>query len=188
MHPRIHELLEYLDEQRRDLRAAFESVRPALREQVPGPKRWSVANIIEHLAMVEQRLAGRFSARVAEARAEGVGPETSSDPVLPTFDVSVVQDRASRRTAPDAVQPTGLHANAAWRSLEEATTALRAAILDGDGLALGAVSLRHPVIGAVSLYHYIAITGAHETRHAGQIREIAEMFRAAQHERPEKPF
>jgi hypothetical protein len=176
VHARIRELIDYLGDQRRALRAAFDAVPAARREQAPGPERWSATNIIEHIAMVEHRLAGRFATRLAEARAAGLGPELSTAPILPTLDLSALTDRTNRRTAVEAVQPTGLNADAAWRALDEATTVLRTAIVDGDGLALGTVSLPHPVFGAISLYDCVAIAGAHEARHAEQIREIADAF------------
>ena len=178
MHVRIHELLEHLDAQRRDLREAFEAVPRNLRDVMPAPGRWSAANVIEHVAMVESRLAGRLSASISEARARGLEPERDATGVLNTFDLSLMKDRTSRRSAPEPVQPTGLTADDAWRSLEEATVALHAAILEGEGLALGTVSVEHPVFGSISLYHYIAILGAHEGRHAAQLREIAEALEA----------
>jgi hypothetical protein len=82
-------------------------------------------------------------------------------------------DRTNRIAAPDAIQPTGLDAQAAWMALEESTTAFRTAIKEGDGLALSAISMTHPLFGSLSLYQYIAFAGAHEARHAAQIREIA---------------
>ncbi len=70
-----------------------------------------------------------------DARDEGVGLETSTDQILRMLEIGVVKDRTTRRTAPDALRPTRLNANAAWRALVDATTALRAAIAEGDGLA-----------------------------------------------------
>jgi hypothetical protein len=42
--------------------------------------------------------------------------------------------------------------------------------------ALGAVSMQHPVPGPVSLYHYIAVIGAHEAGMPRRSRVIAELF------------
>ncbi len=43
----------------------------------------------------------------------------------------------------------------------------------GDGLAIGTLSLPHPLFGPLTAYHWLAFVGAHEARHAAQIREIA---------------
>ena len=173
MHPRIRELFDYLDQQRGLLRAAFDAVPPLLRDRAQAPGRWSPAGVIEHIAMVEERVAGRLSARIAEARADGLGPETNAAPVLPTLNIAHLLDRTTRLTAPEAAQPTGLGADAAWAALEHAGHAVRETLEANDGLALGTVSLAHPRFGLMPLYYFFAFVGAHEARHAAQIREIA---------------
>lgn len=173
MHPRMTELFTYLDAQREVLRDAVDAVPSAARELTPSPGVWSVANVIEHLAIVERRVAGFMSALIAAAKSEGLAAETAIEPLLPTSDVERVADRSVRFAAPDPLQPTGLDAAAAWAALEEAGRSLRDAALAGDGLALGTLMRPHPVFGPISLYQWIAFAGAHEARHAAQIREIA---------------
>jgi hypothetical protein len=82
MHSRTRELLDYLESQRAVLRDAFEAVPPALRDRPPAPERWSAAGVVEHLAILEERIAGMFIAKIAAARAEGLAEETSIDPIL----------------------------------------------------------------------------------------------------------
>jgi hypothetical protein len=65
MHSRTRELLDYLESQRAVLRDAFEAVPPALRDRPPAPDRWSTAGVVEHLAILEQRIAGMFIAKIA---------------------------------------------------------------------------------------------------------------------------
>lgn len=173
-HIRTRELLEYLDEQRALLRTAFDAVPVQLREREPEAGRWSTAANVEHLAIVEARVSARLSALISEARANGLGAEPSSEPVLPTINVGQVVDRSTRLAAPDAILPTGLSADAAWSALEEAGKGVRDLVMASDGLELGRVSMPHPLFGPVSAYHWFAFVGAHEARHAAQIREIAD--------------
>jgi DinB superfamily len=176
MHPRTAELLQYLDAQRQALRAAVERVPHGRREQSPAPGRWSVAEILEHLSLVEATITRLFTARLAEERARGLGPETETTPVLATFDVTKLLDRSYRVTASEKVQPQAkLDATAAWAALETARDAFREAILSGDGFALGeAVHPRpHPIFGPLNLYQWAAFVGGHEARHTAQILEIA---------------
>jgi hypothetical protein len=42
------------------------------------------------------------------------------------------------------------------------------------------VSWPHPRFGPLTGYQWIAFSGAHEARHAAQIREIAEQLRASE--------
>ena len=175
MHPRAIELLTYLDQQRVILRAAFLAVPPPLREQAPAPGRWSAAGVIEHLAIVERQLARRLHEDIAKARGEGLGPKQEAGPVLPTLNTAIERllDRNTRFEASAAVCPTGQSADAAWAALEEAGNRVRDALKAGDGLALGSRFLPHRVFGQMPLYYYFAFVGAHEARHAIQIREIA---------------
>jgi len=65
-----------------------------------------------------------------------------------------------------------LFLESAWEALESATESLHKMVVSGDGLALDAVSHPHPALGPMSIYQWIAFVGAHEARHAAQIREI----------------
>jgi hypothetical protein len=178
MHTRTRELLDYLDQQRAVLRAAFDAIPAPLRDRAPADGRWSTGAIIEHLALVEARVSARLSPLISEARVGGLGAETSLEPVLPTINVGQVVDRSTRLTAPEATQPIGLSADAAWTALQDAGQGVRDLVSACDGLALATVSMPHPVFGPSSAYHWFAFVGAHEARHAAQIREIADALPA----------
>ena len=165
------ELLDYLDVQRAVLRAAVDSIPAAARDRSPGPGLWSTAAIVEHLAIVNERIAQRMLKGIDQARADGLGPETSTEPILPTLNLARVFDRSRPVTAPDVLKPTGLDSDGAWAALERSTLQVRAAVAAGDGLALESVMQPHPLFGPLSLYEWIAFIGAHEARHAAQIRE-----------------
>jgi hypothetical protein len=175
MHPRTRELLDYLDEQRAVLRAAFDAVPAELRDRPPAPGQWSPTAIVEHLAIVDGRIARLLAKRIAEGRAAGVDHDTCPDPILPTIDTARVMNRQRRVPAPGVLEPTGLDADAAWAALERATMEVRASIAEGDGLALSTITHPHPLFGPLTLYDWIAFVGAHEARHAAQIRECVEV-------------
>jgi hypothetical protein len=170
MHSATRELLTYLDEQRSVLRSAFEAVPAEMRDRSPAPERWSPANIVEHLAIVETRIARLLSERIEEAR-PALTASTSTDPILPGIDYKRMYDRSTRVKAPETAIPTGLDAPSAWASLENAGSMMRAMLTANDGLALSAVTHPHPRFGLLSVYEWIAFLGAHEVRHAEQIRE-----------------
>ena len=173
MHSRINELMTHLDVQRAILQATFDAVPPAVRDRAPAAGGWSVAGVIEHLAMIEERVAGMLAARISKARDEGIGEETADTPVLPTFNLSRVLDRSIRINAPDISHPTGLTADEAWAALERGSALLRGVLRDADGLRLGDILLQHPAFGALTVYEWVAVAGVHEARHAAQICEIA---------------
>ena len=175
MHPRIVELLKHLDIHHADFREAFGRVPTDRRNVKPAADRWSAANVVEHVAIVNGRVAGRFAKQIADARAAGHATESARDPILPTIDLARVLDRRPERRvqAPDPIQPTGLDADAAWAALEKSSAALRDALASGDGLALGTLMSPHPLFGDLSIYQWAAFVGAHQGRHAAQLDEIA---------------
>ena len=68
LHPRIEELIEFLGAHRRGVYEAVAAVPASLRDRKPAPDRWSVAEVVEHLAIVEQRVAALLTVRVTAAR------------------------------------------------------------------------------------------------------------------------
>ncbi|PYS80746.1 MAG: hypothetical protein DMF70_10285 [Acidobacteria bacterium] len=179
MHPRIEEVLNYLDAERSTLREAVELVPPELRDQSPGPDRWSVAQVLQHLTIIEKRIGMGMTKWIADARAGGTGPEVETSSTLNSLPLQLIVDRSQPRSAPEEVRPRGdIDAASAWTALEQTRAALRAAILAGDGLALSEVVQTHPVLGPINLYQWALFVGSHETRHTGQVREIAAQLNA----------
>jgi hypothetical protein len=177
VHPRTSEVLRHLDTQHQRLRKAVDSVPRARREVKPSPERWSVAEVIEHLSIVETRIERVFAKKLDEARAAGLGPERDASSVLGAFDMDRVLDRTRRITAAEAALPSGkLDADAAWEALERARETLCASVRASDGLALGEVIHPHPVLGPINLYQWIAFVGGHEARHAAQVLELRELL------------
>lgn len=173
-HPRAREVYDYLVTARVHLEDAVRAVPAAAREARRTPDRWSVAEILEHLARVNESIARLVDKRVATGREAGLGPDPESTSILWTLDVARLLDRRERMEAPDRIVPTGsLTFDAAWEALGRADEALQRAVLAADGLALGTISYPHTFLGPLNLYQWVAFAAAHEFRHAAQIREQA---------------
>lgn len=173
MHPAISDVLSGLDRSRDLLRAAVDAVPPQLRELRPASDRWSVAGVLEHLALVEERFTAMLAGKLAEARQSGLGHEDGDPALLPAELQTRLVDRGERRQAPDPVQPRGIGYEAAWERAETARAAFRLFVTGADGLALGRVIHEHPRFGALNVYQWAGFLAAHESRHTEQIREIA---------------
>ena len=173
MHPRSEEVLNYLDKTRTELRAAVDSVPSDARNQKPEPDQWSVAQVLDHLAIVHGRVAIAIEKWIAEAQAAGIGPETLNSSLLHTIPSERILDRSRKVQAPEAILPdSDVDVETAWNKLEQAREKLRTAFLSGDGLALEQVVQPHPVLGPINIYQWTLFNGSHEARHALQIREI----------------
>lgn len=182
MHPRMEEVINYLDNERTALHEAVESVPPELRDKQPGADRWSVAQVLQHLLIIEKRIGLGMTKWVTDAGTGGIGTESETSSVMNSLPLELIIDRSQRRNAPEEVRPSGdIDAQSAWAALEKSRETLRAAFLSGDGLALSKVIQPHPVLGPINLYQWMLFVGSHEMRHTAQVREIADQLKADTH-------
>jgi ATP-dependent RNA helicase RhlE len=179
-HPRTAELVDLLDRTRADLRRAVDAVPAERRGDKPDADRWSVAEVLEHLSIVETRIAGVVAKAIADAKPSGLARETSTSSVLTSMNLTELANRERRLTAGDASRPTGtVGADEAWAALTRARKSLYTALREGDGWALEMLSAPHPRLGALNLYQWVVFVAGHEARHAAQIREIGSALAAA---------
>jgi hypothetical protein len=178
VHPRIQELIDHIARYRRDVYAAVASVPEELRERRPAPGRWSVAEVLEHLSLIERRVAALLTAKVTAARASNVGADEDTSSVVASFlNIERVTDRTNKIISPEPVRPTGtLDAHAAAHALAESRALMLTALQNADGVALEGLVQAHPVLGPLNMYHWIVALGLHDARHAAQIREAGEML------------
>src|SRR5262245_8229305 len=174
MHTHLTEVLSRLDRARATLRSAVDAIPPAQQRQRPAPDRWSAAEVLEHLTMVERIFGGRIIKAVDEARTAGLASEAHPRSPLPDPVEQRMADRVNKRQAPETAHPTGnVDVATGWATLQSNDAALRAALAGCDGLALSQVTLDHPSFGTMTVYQWVELMAAHEGRHTEQIREIA---------------
>lgn len=175
-HPALTTVLAGLDRSRATLRAAVERVRADKRDHPPAADCWSVAGVLEHLALVDERYIGMLRGSVADARAAAVPSEQGDPQLLPSKIEAMLADRTERRQAPPPLVPTGLGCADAWARAEASRAALIEALTAAAGLAPNRVVQEHPRFGALTVYQVGGFVAAHELRHAEQLREIASQF------------
>ena len=174
MQPRIREVLDYLADSDRVLDDTLAGVPATVRGARPAPERWSAAEIVEHLGVVESAIVSLLAQQVDAARANGLGAEQATEPVVPTVPIARLLDRDAKLVASERSQPKpGVDCTAAREAYRATRKRLRAFVEASDGLALGEVIVQNPVLGPLNVYQWIVFLGAHEQRHAAQIREAA---------------
>ena len=177
MHTHLLEVFARLDAQRAALRAAVERVPAARRRERPGPDRWSAAEVLEHLSLVEARFTEWVAKAIASARETGLGVEHAERVPLPAQIEAVQSDRTRPRVAPPPLVPGGtLDDSAAWAAVESARERFRKTVTAADGLALSGVTFAHPAFGSMNVYQWVEFVALHEARHTAQINEIAAQF------------
>lgn len=134
----------------------------------PASDRWSVLECLEHVSFVERRFLG-----MVKASEPGTPAERDAD--RETALARRVIDRSNRRTAPEAVLPTGKHG-----SLSEALDEFNAArdetlrFAAEQGVNLLSRSATHPVLGPLNGVEAILLIVGHGRRHTEQMREAAQ--------------
>ncbi len=170
MHARLAEAMNYVEERRKELLQSFAGVpgdRLCRRATAEG---WSVAEILEHLRMVEAGVARLITKRVGQAREAGLGEERSTDSVLPSFEQHSARLDNAVMQAPATVHPRqNIDINEAVEGLESSREALRAAAVSANGLSIGEIKHTHPILGELDLYQWLIFVGQHEGRHKRQI-------------------
>ena len=174
MNDLTRELLVDLDLHRASVRDAIDSVPVEWRERRPAEGRWSVAEVLEHLAIIEGRVT-KMLAMAAETAALAGAKQRDK----PSIDMDRLLDRSRPVMGPEVVQPReGLDSAAAWQRLQETRAGLRHVIETTAEHDLSGTIRTHPVLGDMHMYQWIAVIGGHEARHALQIREAGELLRA----------
>ena len=168
----IEQLIEHLARNRAVLREAVQNVPVQLREQQPPGGGWSVAQVIQHLALSDRRFGQLLTQAAAQLAGHGAD-QYDVDAFLQSRKLQAVLDRSFKVEAWEAIRPTeDWDAQFAWQRLEEERAALLELIRSTTGLPLGAASQPHRILGELNLYEWIAFLGTHEARHAAQIGEI----------------
>jgi hypothetical protein len=172
MNPRITELIEYLDRERADLDRAIDTIPPDRHTTRPSAEAWSVAEVVNHIALTDGRVTALLTKITGEAKGHGAPPDHDTSPILPKIKVSHVLDRSTKirnprgDPAPDCKVRDGLVA------LDAARNNLKSLLRQPDLPSLSAVTAPHPAFGPLTGYEWLAFMAAHTRRHADQIREI----------------
>lgn len=140
-------------------------------QKAPGPGRWSAAEVIAHVSMVEDNITTKAEKVV------GAEPRLVSFRERLHVPVAIVKWRGIKRKSPIPLDPALL------KSKEEmlaSLTALRrrsvALLEENRERNLSAYHWRHPFFGYLNYYTWFKLMALHEVRHTKQIREIVDIF------------
>jgi uncharacterized damage-inducible protein DinB len=173
-HPRLVEIAAFLQASRAELLVEAGRVPEEGWTDAPLPEGWSAAQVLDHLRIVEHGIVRLVQKLAADARAAGHPAEGETTSVVDAAFVARTRDRTRRIEAPPRVVPAGAPPRAeALAAIAREREALLAAMGAADGLAFATLTWVHPAIGPLNLYEWLVFVGAHELRHAAQLREIA---------------
>ena len=168
-------LLLYLAASRERLLESVEGLNEQQQRFRPARDRWSVAECVEHVSIVERGVLRKIEALVLAPQPE-IPPHAQPPPRARVPDQVIlarVPNRSSRVTAPPETLPGGRWTDFAelLRQFEAARErSLRfAAVTQGD---LRGHCFAHPYLGDLDCYQWLLFLGAHSERHARQAEEV----------------
>ncbi|HWS53129.1 MAG TPA: DinB family protein [Pyrinomonadaceae bacterium] len=169
----VDEIYGVLDAARARLMASVEGLGEEGARFRPAPDRWSVADILEHLAAAEASSLRLFDKLLQKAEAGGRA-RSAGDPFAPvTIAEHSERSRREKYQSPEAIRPKGeasvADSLASLRASLEALHALRPRI---ERAECSEVSFPHAAFGPLNLYQWLLFTAAHEDRHRAQIEAL----------------
>ena len=179
MHARLVETMDYVEQKRKELLQSFAGASNDRLSRRAAKGAWSVAEILDHLRMVESGVARLITKREGQAKEAGLGEEKSTASVMPSFDrYSAVLEGAVLKSPEMVLLRADVKFKEAFEGLESSRAALRAAVVSANGLALGEIKHTHAVLGEIDLYQWLIFVGQHEGRHRKQIERTLKSITA----------
>jgi hypothetical protein len=135
---------------------------------------WSIAEILEHLSIIETQVCALTKKMLERIEASG---GVSAQPDLESNPVSMAQyaEHATGKKfqAPKSVRPTGTVPVAeSLAAMQRARAGLRALQTHFEAIDLSSATFQHPFFGPLNLYEWLAFIPMHEANHLRQIKAI----------------
>ena len=164
-------VIKYLTESSDKLLAEISNLSEAQWKYKPGPDRWSVGEVAEHILLAEGTLFGA----VERAMAAPVNPEWQEKTKGKTeFIERVMVQRLGKAQAPESIVPTGkLSRDELIAKFKEARgKTLKFAETTQFALKEHTVDHPFPVFGTLNAYQWLIYIPLHNIRHNQQIAEV----------------
>jgi hypothetical protein len=162
--------LQYLESTKKGVLEATKGLSDAQWNFKPAPDRWSVAQVMEHLAAAEDMIRGLAQDQAMKTPAIPVrDPEEikkADEAVL-----AMVPDRSHKVQAPEPLQPTNRFGSpaAAQKHFVESRAITEEYLRSTSGLR---AHLGDSPLGKLDGYEYVLLIAAHSDRHTKQMMEV----------------
>jgi len=162
--------MKYLEQTKKNIEEAVKGLSEAQFNFKAGPDRWSVAQVLEHIAAAEDLLRGMIEEKVLKAPAA-----TAPDRDVKKIDAMVlagVPDRSHKFQAPEPLQPTNRFGTPAdtLKHFEESRKKTEDLLKNTPDLRDHATD--SPMGVQLDGYEWILFIAAHSDRHTKQILEV----------------
>ena len=163
------------DKIREKLKAVVSGLTDRQANALPEDEKWTVAQIIEHLSLVEDGMT-RISAKLlSEAKAKGAAAADGTVRFSEDFLRKTSEVKNQKVEAPERVHPTGTKTvPESLAKLDENRRKLDDLRPLFESIECSEFKFPHPAFGDISAHEWLALVGGHEARHLAQILRILE--------------
>jgi hypothetical protein len=170
----VAEIFDSIEETRGRLVARVAELSTAQENFRPARGGWSVAEIVEHLALLEERLLGLMNVMVHKAEQAGFQRTSESSHFKPVS-LEQFRERAGKEkyNAPDPVRPKGgVTVRESLERLRQSRESLRSLRPRIEATDLSGARYAHPAFGPLDFYQWLLMIGFHEERHLRQLEAL----------------
>jgi hypothetical protein len=159
---------KYLESTRKNVQEATKGLSDEQWNFKPGPDRWSVAQVMEHIAAAEDLLRGMIVDKVLKAPAAPDRDLKKIDAMV----LAMVPDRTTKFQAPEPLVPTNRFGSPAdsLKHFLESRAKTEALLKDTPDLRDHATD--SPTGQKLDGYEWILFIAAHSDRHTKQMKEV----------------
>jgi hypothetical protein len=162
--------LQYLESTKKGVMDATRGLSDAQWNFKPAPDRWSLAELIEHLAAAEDMLRGVTQEQIMKSPAV---PVRSAEEIKKSDEIvlTMVPDRSHKVQAPEPLKPTNRFGSPAeaQKHFVESRIATEEYLKSTPGLR---AHLGDSPLGKLDGYEFVLFTAAHSERHTKQMLEV----------------
>ncbi len=162
--------LQYLESTKKGVLDATKGLSDAQWNFKPAPDRWSVAEVMEHLAAAEDMLRGVTQEQIMKSPAV---PVRSAEEIKKADEsvLTMVPDRSHKAQAPEPLRPTNRFGSpaAAQKHFVESRASTEEYLRNATGLR---EHLGDSPLGKLDGYEFVLFTAAHSERHTKQMLEV----------------
>ena len=157
------------DKIRENTKRLVASLTDEQKNALPNGETWTIAEIVEHIAIVKEGMTKISAKLLREAKAAGKtagGMARISD----NFRAKAAEAQTLRFEAPDRVRPTGKQSvEESLRKMESAQEELEKLRPMFESVECSDFKFPHPFMGDLTAHEWLALVGGHEARHLRQI-------------------
>jgi rubrerythrin len=170
----IAEIYESNDKIREKFKAIIADLSDEQAAHLPDGEKWTLAELIEHVAIVEHGMTQICAKLLGKAQAEDKKNDGTAK-ISPDFLQKAAASVDQKIEAPERVRPTGTKSVAeSLAKMEENRETLKQMRPLFESFDGSEHKFPHPAFGDLSAHEWLALIGGHESRHLRQIKKLLE--------------